>query len=262
VQRTDRAKRKIVTSSRGGYELVWIPGGKFSMGSPDNEEGRYKSEGPVRLVILPAFFMGRYPVTNEEYGRFLVENPEAREPKYWSERRYNKSSQPVVGVRWIEAKQYARWAGLQLPSEAQWEYACRAGTQTRFCSGELETDLKRVGWYERNSDAPHPVGQKEPNGFGLYDMHGNIWEWVEDDWHKNYSGAPIDGSAWIYKNRRGLKEDIDVLKNNTHLPVVVRGGSVFRSERACRSASRRAEEISYRDNSIGFRLVLPPGQQR
>ena len=195
------------------------------MGSPEKEKGRDKDEGPQRTVQVSGFYMGRYPVTNEEYGRFLAENPKAPEPEYWSDRQYNQSRQPVVGVSWEDARQYAEWAGLQLPSEAQWEYACRAGSQTAYCSGDKLEDLDRVGWYEGNSgDRLHPVGEKEPNEFGLYDMHGNVWEWVEDDWHDSYEGAPDDGSAWIDRPRGSGR--------------VIRGGCWFHPAEGCRSAYR------------------------
>jgi formylglycine-generating enzyme required for sulfatase activity len=247
VQRKIKAEQEVISAPRGGYELVRIPGGGFLMGSPDSEEGRLDREGPQHKVRVPDFFMGRYPVTNEAYGRFLAENPKEKEPAYWASREYNQPQQPVVGVSWEEARQYARWAGLQLPSEAQWEYACRAGTRTRFHSGNKEEDLDRVGWYEENSGRKlHPVGQKEPNRFGLFDMHGNVWEWVEDDWHNNYEGAPDDGSAWIDEPRSSSR--------------VFRGGSWGYSARGCRSACRGWVVPGLRGYVVGFRLALLPGQ--
>ena len=135
----------------------------------------YDDEKPVHEVHLSEFCMGRYPVTNEQYGRFLAENPGMPEPKYWGDRRLNQASQPVVGVSWEDAVNYAKWAGLQLPTEAQWEYACRAGTTTQYYTGDTEEDLDRAGWYDGNSGGElHPVGEKEPNAWGLYDMHGNV----------------------------------------------------------------------------------------
>ena len=131
--------------------------------------------GPQHEVEVPGFYMGRYPVTNEEYGRFLADNGDASEPEYWGDRKFNQPNQPVVGVSWNDAQRYAQWAGLRLPTEAEWEYACRAGTTTRYYTGDSEADLDRAGWYDGNSGGKlHPVGQKEPNAFGLYDMHGNV----------------------------------------------------------------------------------------
>lgn len=243
---TARPIEDVVYAPRGGYELVQIPGGEFLMGSPDSEEGRADSEGPQHTVRVPDFYMGRYPVTNEEYGRFLAENADADEPGFWGNREFNQPRQPVVGVSWEDAGQYARWAGLQLPSEAQWEYACRAGTQTRFYSGDSVEDLSRAGWYEDNSgDRLHPVGEKDPNAFGLYDMHGNM-EWVEDDDHNSYKGAPNDGRAWIDEPRGSYR--------------VIRGGGWDDSARCCRSAGRSRYKPGDCSNVLGFRLVLLPGQ--
>lgn len=237
----------MIYAPRGGYELVRIPGGEFLMGSPDSEDDRDDNEGPQHTVQVTEFYMGRYPLTNEEYGRFLAEIADATEPEHWGDREFNQSRQPVVGVDWEDAQEYARWAGLQLPSEAQWEYACRAGTQTMFYSGNKEEDLDRAGWYDDNSGGKlHPVGEKEPNAYGLYDMHGNVWEWVEDDGHDSYKRAPRDGSAWIYK-RRGPRR-------------VYRGGGWENAPWICRSACRRTDEPDYRDSDLGFRLVLLPGQ--
>lgn len=164
------------------------------------------------------------------------------EPKYWAFRQFNQPRQPVVGVSWDDAKKYAKWAGLRLPTEAEWEYACRANTQTRYYPGDKEEDLDRAGWYDKNSgNRLHPVGEKEPNSFGLYDMHGNVWEWVEDDWHDNYNGGPNDGRAWSHSPRGSFR--------------VIRGGSWDNVARNCRSAIRGDGPPVYHGGyDLGFRL--------
>jgi formylglycine-generating enzyme required for sulfatase activity len=215
--------------SAGGNELVRIPGGEFLMGEGDQHE-----------VRINDFYLGGYPVTNEEFGRFLETNLKANKPGYWRDPKYNQPNQPVVGVSWDEARAYCEWAGLRLPSEAEWEYACRAGTTSRFWSGDTDEDLARVGWYLGNSDNwIHAVGEKEPNPFGLFDMHGNVWEWVEDDWHGDYNGAPTDGSAWEDKQRAGYR--------------VYRGGSFGNVAGYCQSAVRRYVHLGRRSRHLGFR---------
>ena len=232
----------VIKAEQGGYELIHIPGGQFMMGSPESEKGRDSEKGPLHEVRLKAFYLGRYPVTNEEYGRFLSENPDEPEPEYWADRKFNKPRQPVVGVGWQDAKRYTAWAGLRLPSEAEWEYACRANTRTRFYTGDKEKDLDRAGWYGDNSqDQLHPVGEKEPNNFDLYDMHGNVWEWTEDDWHGSYDSAPDDGRAWVNKPRGVYR--------------VIRGGSWGRDARGCRSAVHRVDSPGDRICLVGFRLA-------
>lgn len=246
-QHPAQEKPEVIYAPKGGYELVRIPGGEFLMGSPESEEGRLEREGPQRTVHVPDFYIGRYPVTNKEYGRFLADNAKENKPKYWEDLSYNQLRQPVVGVKWEDAQQYARWANLQLPSEAQWEYACRATTRTRYCNGDWVRDFEQVGWCNYNSDNKlRPVGEKEPNGFGLYDMHGNVWEWVEDDWHENYIDAPEDGASWINIPRCSFR--------------VIRGGCWYGSARNCRSAYRGRLEPGYCSEFLGFRLVLLPGQ--
>jgi formylglycine-generating enzyme required for sulfatase activity len=232
----------VIRADRGGYELIHIPGGKFMMGSPQSETGRYDMEGPLHEVRVPDFYLGRYPVTNDEYERFLKENKDMAEPEYWADRELNQPRQPVVGVSWNDAQRYAAWAGLRLPTEAEWEYACRAGTDTAYYTGGKEKDLDRAGWYEKNSkDQLHSVGEKESNAFGLYDMHGNVWEWVEDDWHNDYKGAPDDGSAWINEPRGAVR--------------VLRGGGWISPAQYCRSAFRDYNSPDGRFNNLGFRLA-------
>ena len=212
------------------------------MGAPESESENDR-ERPVHTVKVNSFYLGRYPVTNEQYARFLEAVPGSPAPEYWSNRSYNQPHQPVVGVSWEDARAYAEWAGLRLPSEAEWEYACRAGSSTRYCNGDSEEHLDRVGWCRENSgNKLHPVGEKEPNEFGLYDMHGNVWEWVEDDSHSNYDGAPEDGSAWVEKPKRGVDR-------------VLRGGSWNSYGRNCRCAFRLDWFPDGRNVIAGFRLA-------
>jgi formylglycine-generating enzyme required for sulfatase activity len=242
---SDRANKpghEVVYALHGGYELVRIPAGAFLMGSPSFEKDSYSDESPVHEVRVPEFFMGRYPVTNEEYGRFLKDNPKINPPDYWDNEKFNKPRQPVVGVSWDDAQRYAFWAGLRLPSEAEWEYACRAGTSSRFYTGDSEKDLDQAGWYGENSEMQtHSVGEKAPNVWGLYDMHGNVQEWVEDDRHENYNGAPHDGSAWIDKPRGHYR--------------IVRGGKWDVSAEYCQSTTRRSFRPGDRYDGVGFRLA-------
>ncbi len=237
VLQTAELHQEVIRSEKGGYELVRIPAGTFMMGSAEY----FYDEQPVHEVRLSKFYMGRYPVTNEEYGRFLMENPDAKEPQYWNDGKYNQLRQPVVGVSWDDALQFAEWAEMQLPTEAQWEYACRAGTATRYHTGDSRADLDRAGWYDKNSEAMlYPVGQKEPNAWGLYDMHGNSFEWCKD-WYRNdyYKISPSDNppgpDSGEYK--------------------VFRGGSWFSFAASCRSAHRGRGYPDSRDRTVGFRLV-------
>ncbi|MBN1654525.1 MAG: SUMF1/EgtB/PvdO family nonheme iron enzyme, partial [Deltaproteobacteria bacterium] len=232
--------QKVAIDEPSGIELVLIPEGSFLMGSPDSEQGRFDWEGPVHEVTVSSFYLGKYPVTNAAYEKFLKANTNVQAPEYWGDDRYNQPNQPVVGVSWNEARKYCEWAGLRLPSEAEWEYACRAGTRTRYYTGDSQSDLDKAGWYYGNSGGrPHSVGEKEPNRFGLYDMHGNVCEWCEDDWHHSYEGAPVDGSAWV-KNPRA--ED-----------RVSRGGSWGGVARDCRSAFRDGWGPGVRGGGLGFR---------
>ncbi len=220
-----------------GIALVYVPSGKFDMGS---EKGT-AAERPVRRVRVKGFWLAKHPVTNSEYARFL-EATGAAQPGFWTNSLYNQPNQPVVGVSWGEAKKYCEWAKLELPSEAQWEYACRGATRptkTEYWFGDDEKELEDVAWFAANSGGRlQAVAQKRPNPFGLFDVHGNVWEWCEDTWHGNYKGAPTDARAWVDK-ASGLR--------------VIRGGSFIHTAGVARSASRSGSRPSIRWLVVGFR---------
>ncbi len=215
----------------GETDLDWrsIPEGSFEMGSPDAEEGRDDDEGPQHPVTVRWFELAATPVTNEQYQAFDGDHEFDEE----------EGQRPVTRISWWQAELYCRWLGVRLPSEAEWEYACRAGTTTRYWSGDAEADLARVGWYAGNSDNRlHAVGQKPANPFGLLDMHGNVCEWSEDTWHDSYDGAPTDGSAWV-DQASGVR--------------VIRGGCYFLTAGGARSACRFWFFPGDRYRVLGFR---------
>ena len=236
---------------RGGGEgpaMVVLPTGRFWMGSPATEKGRDDDdEGPVHAVTISRrIAMGQYPVTFEDYDRFVAAT-DAERP---DDSGWGRGRRPVINVSWEDAKAYAAWLSEQtgkryrLPSESEWEYAARAGTETAYSWGN-EIGVNRANCDGSGSkwsgEQTSPVGSFAPNGFGLYDMHGNVWEWVEDRWHRNYEGAPSDGSAWTSGGDGDLR--------------VVRGGSCLYIRWFLRAAHRYWNAPSYRDSSLGFRLV-------
>lgn len=195
---------KTFTSPYTGMEFVLIPAGEFMMGSPSDEKGRYDQEGPVhKVTINNPFYMGKYPVTQRQWKKAMGTNPS----------KFKGDDLPVENVSWEKIQKFVKVLNekegadkYRLPSEAEWEYACWASTQTRYSFGDDESKLNEYAWYDKNSGSKtHPVGQKKPNQWGLYDMHGNVSEWVQDRWHNKYEGAPSDGSAWEDGDGSGRK---------------------------------------------------------
>jgi len=232
-----------------GEGMIWVPSGEFVMGSPTTEKDNDLDEGPQTRVVLPVgFWIGRCEVTQTEYEAVMGKNPSDH---------LGDGRRPVEKVNWLEAVEYCRkrterereagWLpadyAFRLPSEAEWEYACRAGTSTRFSFGDDPggTLAGDYAWFTGNSEsATHAVGMKKPNPWGLYDMHGNVWEWCLDRW----SGA-LPGGA---------------MTNRVLIPDgtlrVVRGGSWLYEARFCRSANRDTCGILNRCSDVGFRVVL------
>ncbi|MFH7245676.1 MAG: formylglycine-generating enzyme family protein [Spirulina sp.] len=242
-------------------DMVLIPGGTFMMGSPDDEPERFDREGPQHEVTVPPFFMAKTLITQAQWRAVAHQlDPVDREldPDPSS---FKGDDRPVENVSWHDATEFcARLSCLtgrdyRLPTEAEWEYACRAGTTTPFAFGEtLTADLANYdasvtyaegvkGEYRRETT---PVGSFPPNAFGLYDMHGNVWEWCQDHWHDNYQGAPTDGSAWLFSDERKDKNDPR---------RVLRGGSWLFNPRNGRSACRNNRHPDARTYNYGFRVV-------
>ncbi len=181
-------------------EMVKIPAGEFWMGSGDKDWEATNDEKPPHKVTIPKpFELGKYEVTFDEYDRFACAT--GRPLPYAGG--FGRDRQPVVSVSWDEAMAYTEWLSerigknYRLPTETEWEYACKTGKEMTYCFEGSQEQLDDYAWYAGNSgDGTHPVGQKKANSWGLHDMSGNVWEWVQDCWHDNYEGAPLNGSAW------------------------------------------------------------------
>jgi formylglycine-generating enzyme required for sulfatase activity len=265
-----------------GMKLVLIPAGEFLMGSPDSDPEADPAEKPQHLVrITRPFLLGKYPVTQAEYKRATGEGPSHFK---------GQPENPVESVSWYEAIRFcnalserenlepyytiagedvgipdAGGAGYRLPTEAEWEYACRAGTETRYSFGDDEADLGEYAWYDKNSDGKvHPVGEKRPNAWGLHDMHGNVWEWCWDAWDAykksdhpvdDPAGPPIASSQENPRSRRSKKR-VEASEAELQAPVrVVRGGCWRISPRELRSADRDGGRPGDRFNLLGFRVA-------
>jgi formylglycine-generating enzyme required for sulfatase activity len=216
--------------NQAGVEMVWIPPGSFTMGSPNGG----KDEKPVHgVTISKGFYMGKYEVTQAQWRTLMGKNPSY----------FKGDNLPVENVSWVNVQVFIDHLNAlndgfvyRLPTESEWEYACRART-TKAYAGDLDT----MAWYVNDSDdQTHQVGTKQPNAFGLYDMHGNVWEWCQDWYRPDYSGTPSDGSASQTGDQKYR---------------VMRGGSWLGSADSLRSAARGRASSNDRTNHDGFRLV-------
>ena len=217
-------------------DLVLIPAGKFMMGSNEHD-----SEKPIHEVTLQEFWIGKYAVTQKQWQTVMGNNPAS----------FKGDKLPVENVSWHDVRDFCEKVSkstgknFRLPTEAEWEYSCRAGSTGKYCFGDDVNQLENYAWYFRNSGCEtHPVGDKDkfPNSWGLHNMYGNVYEWCEDILHKNYNGAPNNGSAWL----TGGKENQRVL----------RGGSWYNRAFGCRSAFRDWGVASRRGSDSGFRVVV------
>lgn len=223
-------------------EMVVLPPGEFMMGSPDTDTEAKENEKPQHKVVIGfRFAVGRYPVTFEEYDWFC----EALGYEKADDGGRRRGRRPVIHVNWNDARTYVAWLRKEtgklyrLLSEAEWEYACRAGTETRFSCDDIMTQINAN--FGKNVGKTTQVGSYPENPWGLFDMHGNVWEWVEDTWHENYTGAPDNGDAWTTGGEGDYR--------------VARGGSWYSHPRLLRSARRNGGYQDDRLNYIGFRVA-------
>lgn len=242
AEKSGKAGQKTFTNSIG-MEFVLVPAGSFMMGADKNFEDASDNEGPVHTVkISKPFYLGKYEVTQEQWVAVMGSNPS----------KFKGRPFPVEQVSWNDSKRFIQKLNTmeggnkyRLPTEAEWEYACRAGTITKFSFGDDEGQLESYAWFRGNSgERTHPVGQLQPNPWGLYDMYGNVSEWVEDQYHRTYYGAPNDGSAWLKDG-----EDDNIVRGCSWL-------SEYRS--ICRSANRSLVVPNNPQEIFGFRLVRIP----
>lgn len=221
-----------------GMELVWCPPGTFQMGSPEDEEGSYYDEIPHEVTLTRGFWIGKYPVTQGQWEEEMGSNP--------SSFKTSGPDAPVEKVSWDDAQEFCRALSqrdgreYRLPTEAEWEYACRAGSTSPWCFGDDEKKLGDYAWYKENSDRrTHPVGQKKPNAWGIHDMHGNVWEWCQD-W---YGDCPADSTT-------------DPLGPKGGSIRVRRGGGWSYDAGLCRSAYRNWSNPVNRSYGLGFRVAV------
>ena len=264
--------------------MLWIPPGRFWMGSPATEPEHRDSESPQHLVQLQGFFMSQTPITQgqwravagsqerpgEGWGRKLNPNPS----RFQGDKgglfpgEANTDNRPVDNVSWLDAMEFCNRLSQRtgrtytLPSEAQWEYACRAGTTMPFHFGDtISPELANYRGDVAYADGPQgvyreqttPVGMFPANAWGLHDMHANVWEWCQDEWHESYEGAPTDGRAWVDAAERENS-------NESKKRRLLRGGSWDLIPGDCRSACRYRSQPDDADSCVGFRVVcLPQG---
>ena len=270
-------------------EMAFIPGGTFSMGSPKSEQGHFGDEGPQHLVEVDPFWMGKFEITWDLYELFISRGIDKKRPATVSGKEvdidvaavsgatqpYTEMSfgmgvegYPAICMTQLAAVKFCEWLSAmtgnfyRLPTEAEWEYACRAGTKTAYSFGDTSSNLDIYAWHEGNSGgAYHKVGQKEPNPWGLYDMHGNVSEWTLDQY------VPT-----VYNTRKRKTVDNPLQTPTKTYPRVVRGGAWSDKPNRLRSAARRPSSKKWKKRDpqipkslwwhtdapfVGFRVVRP-----
>ena len=233
---------KEIVHEATGIAMVYVPAGEFIMGSPVDEVGHYDSETQHRVKLTRGFYLGKYEVTQGQWEAEMGNNPSSSE---------QAGRDAAVGlVSWDDCQAFCRKLGdgFRLPTEAEWEYACRAGTATAFndgtaCTVPMGQDAApdRLGWYNENEYRAHRVGQKNPNAWGLHDMHGNVWEWCADRYGDYGAGLATDPGGPAAGERR-----------------VIRGGGYNLVAKCCRSAYRYGYEPGERIGALGCRLAFSP----
>jgi formylglycine-generating enzyme required for sulfatase activity len=250
-----QGKAKYLTCDLGGeitLDLIGIPGGKLMMGSPENELERGNDESPQHLVQIRPFLMGKYPVTQAQWQAVMKNNPS----RFQEGNRSQNDNKPVERVSWYDCWEFCQKLSaligreFRLPSEAEWEYACRARTTTPFhfgatistelanYNGEYAYDCGVEGEYRGGTTK---VGSFSPNSLGLYDLHGNVAEWCIDTKHDRYDNAPVDGSAWA--------------EERSKVPRILRGGSWLHLPSGCRCANRLSSPPGSKSDAFGFRIA-------
>jgi formylglycine-generating enzyme required for sulfatase activity len=231
--------------ANGCPTMIVVPAGSFMMGSPMTEADRLARESPQHHVTIgKPFAVGQTEVTFAQWDACVA----AGACREVSDYGWGRGDRPVINVDWVDATRYAAWLSdvtgkpYRLLSEAEWEYAARAGSTTRFSFGDDDTELGRYAWSSQNSEhKTHPAGTKAANGFALQDMYGNVYEWVADPWHGNYDNAPSEGSVW--------QDDAGPRRH------VVRGGAWYSGAKELRSASRAGPPTGMQNPLVGLRVA-------
>lgn len=233
----DSDRRQVVIENLPGgvkLEMIPVPGGSFMMGS-----NLYSGSQPIHKVTLDPFLIGKYEVTQAQWKAVMGSNPS----------NFKGDGLPVENVSWHDVQEFCKKLSqrtvkvYRLPSEAEWEYAARAGSAGDYCFGKDEKLLGEYAWYKANSgNTTHQVGQKKPNAWGLFDVHGNVLEWCEDAWHGTYQGAPNDGLAWVSGGVLGHR--------------MLRGGSWDSDPGSARAVYRDHANPLTQNNLLGFRVVI------
>ncbi|WMW25067.1 formylglycine-generating enzyme family protein [Methanolobus sediminis] len=217
-----------------GMDFVLIPSGEFSLDSSE-----FKYDVISDISIPEPFYLGKFQVTQKQWNAVMEKCPSC----------FESHNRPVECITWNEVREFiAKLNELEktdkyrLPSELEWEYACRAGTDTKYFFGDSDRELDKYAWYYQNSEhMTHPVGLKKANPWGLHDMYGNVWEWCQDRYHRNYEEALAEGSAWDFVGSIG---------------IVLRGGGWVSYSEKCRSSYRSSFDSDYGSYSVGFRLLM------